>query len=163
MKEKGVLDRVVGFMAFLAGVLLVAAVFIICFEILMRYFVKRPQVWTVEICEYILFSMAFLGAPWLLKVGGHVNIDIFVIQLSPGPKRMVALMSALVGMIVSGIISWFSLLASYECYVSGVLLTKSLNVPKHYFLILIFLGYFFLLLEFGRKFLNNFRTSKEEG
>ena len=163
MKEKGVLDRVVGFMAFLAGVLLVAAVFIVCFEILMRYFVKRPQVWTVEICEYILFSIAFLGAPWLLKVGGHVNIDIFVIQLSPGPKRMVALMSALIGMVVSGIICWFSLLTSYECYVSGVLLTKSLNVPKHYFTMLIFLGYFFLLLEFGRKFLNKFRTSKEEG
>ena len=31
MKEKGILDRVIGFMAFVAGLLLVAAVLIVCF------------------------------------------------------------------------------------------------------------------------------------
>ncbi|MFH1488769.1 MAG: TRAP transporter small permease [Pseudomonadota bacterium] len=163
MTGKGILDRVIGFMAFIAGLLLVAAVLIVCFEIFMRYFVHRPQVWTVEVCEYILFSMAFLGAPWLLKMGGHVNIDIFVAQLRPRRKRIMELISASVGIIISFIICWFSITTSYECYSSGVLLTKTLNVPKHYFLMLIALGYFFLLLEFARQFLDNLKKLKADG
>ena len=158
MSEKRILDRIMDFMAFLAGILLAVAVLIVCFEILMRYFVQRPQVWTVEVCEYILFSIAFLGAPWLLKVGGHVNIDIFASQLSPKGKTINAIISASVGIIISAIICWFSITTSYECYTSGILLTKTLNVPKHYFLMLIALGYFFLLLEFGRQFLRNLKT-----
>jgi TRAP-type C4-dicarboxylate transport system permease small subunit len=162
MKRKSILDWFLDIMGFMAGVLLVAAVLIVCFEIFMRYFVHRPQVWTVEVCEYILFSMAFLGAPWLLKQGGHVNIDIFVVQFSPRPKRAIDLITASIGIIISAIICWFSITTSYDCYISGVLLTKTMNVPKHYFLMLIALGYFFLLLEFARQFIGKLRNLKEE-
>lgn len=163
MNEKGILDRVIGFMAFVAGLLLVAAVLIVCFEIFMRYFVQRPQVWTVEVCEYILFSMAFLGAPWLLKEGGHVNIDIFVSHLSPRRRHGMELISTSVGIIISSIICWFSITTSYESWSTGVLLTKTLNVPKYYFLMLIALGYFFLLLVFARQFIDHIRRLKEDG
>ena len=162
MKKKGILDRVIGFMAFVAGLLLVAAVLIVCFEIFMRYFVQRPQVWTVEVCEYILFSIAFLGAPWLLREGGHVNIDIFVTQLSPRRRHGMELISASVGIIISFIVCWFSITTSYESYSTGVLLTKTLNVPKYYFLMLIALGYFFLLLEFVRQFIGHLKELRED-
>jgi C4-dicarboxylate transporter DctQ subunit len=162
MNGKGILDRVIGFMALIAGLLLVAAVLIVCFEIFMRYFVQRPQVWTVEICEYILFSMAFLGAPWLLREGGHVNIDIFVTQLSPRRRHGMELISASVGIIISFIVCWFSITTSYESYSTGVLLTKTLNVPKYYFLMLIALGYFFLLLEFVRQFIGHLKELRED-
>lgn len=162
MNGKGILDRVIGFMAFVAGLLLVAAVLIVCFEIFMRYFVQRPQVWTVEVCEYILFSIAFLGAPWLLREGGHVNIDIFVTQLSPRRRQGMELISASVGIIISFIVCWFSITTSYESYSTGVLLTKTLNVPKYYFLMLIALGYFFLLLEFVRQFIGHLKELRED-
>ena len=163
MKKKSILDWFIDSMGFLAGLLLVAAVLIVCFEIFMRYFLRQPQVWTVEVCEYILFSLAFLGAPWLLKVGGHVNIDIFITQLSQRRRHMMELATSAVGMIVSLIICWFAIKTSYNCYQSGVLLTKTMNVPKHYFLMLIALGYLFLLLEFGRQFIGKIRQLKEEG
>ena len=163
MKKKSILDWFIDSMGFLAGLLLVAAVLIVCYEIFMRYFLRQPQVWTVEVCEYILFSLAFLGAPWLLKVGGHVNIDIFITQLSQRRRHMMELATSAVGMIVSLIICWFAIKTSYNCYQSGVLLTKTMNVPKHYFLMLIALGYLFLLLEFGRQFIGKIRELKEEG
>lgn len=157
MKEKGILDRIVDSMAFLAGALLVAAVLIVCFEIFMRYFAQRPQVWTVEICEYILFSLAFLGAPWLLKVGGHVSIDIFLTQFGPKARNYFGLFSAAIGTIVSVVICWFSIATSYDCYKSGVLMTKTLSIPKHYFLILITLGYLLLFFVFARQFIAHFK------
>lgn len=163
MKKKGIFDWITDIMAFIAGVLLVITVLIVCFEVVMRYFIHRPQVWTVEVCEYILFSIAFLGAPWLLRVGGHVNIDVLVSQFGPRKQSMLGLFSSGVGVLVSAIILWFSLKAAYDCYETGVVLTRTLTIHKDYFLLLIALGYALLLVEFARQFLMYIRRLKEGG
>jgi C4-dicarboxylate transporter DctQ subunit len=161
MKRRGIFDLIVDSLAFLAGVLLVCTVIIVCFEILMRYFVGKPQIWTVEVCEYILFSLAFLGAPWLLKKDGHVSIDIVVAQLGGRSRNYLELFSKAGGIVVSAIICWFSAVTAWDCYASGVVVTKTLTIPKFYFLSLISLGYFVLLLEFGRQFLKNLKRLRE--
>jgi len=161
MKGKGIFDRLIDFMAFLAGLLLAGAVLIVSFEICMRYFLRRPQVWTVEVCEYILFILAFLGAPWLLKKGGHVSVDIVVERLNTKVRRYLNLLSCGVGILISTVITWFSLVTAWGCYESGVVVTKTLTIPKHYFLLFITLGYFLLILEFGRQFYNHLRAPKE--
>jgi len=149
-------------MAFLAGILLVAAVLIVCFEIFMRYFVQKPQVWTVEVCEYILFSLAFLGAPWLLKKGGHVSVDIVIEHLGSTSQDRLRLLSAATGVIVSAIICWFSVVTCWDCYKSGVVVTKTLTIPKHYFLVLISIGYLCLLVEFMRQFSRHLKELREK-
>jgi C4-dicarboxylate transporter DctQ subunit len=162
MRGKGILDRVIDFMAFLAGLLLVGAVLIVSLEICMRYFFRRPQVWTVEVCEYILFALAFLGAPWLLKKGGHVSVDIVIERLNTQARRYLNLVSCGIGIFISALITWFSILTAWDSYESGVVVTKTLTIPKHYFLLFITLGYFFLILEFGRQFYNHLRAPKEK-
>ncbi len=161
MQRKGIFDRIIDFMAFLAGLLLVGAVLIVSLEICMRYFVQRPQVWTVEVCEYILFALAFLGAPWLLKKGGHVGVDIIAERMTPRIQGYLGFFSSLTGMVISGIIVWFSAATAWDCYVSGVVVTKTLTIPKHYFLLLITLGYLLLLLEFARQFRQQVKRIKE--
>jgi TRAP-type C4-dicarboxylate transport system permease small subunit len=160
--NKTIFDRIIDFMAFLAGVLLVGAVLIVCFEIWMRYFVRRPQVWTVEVCEYILFAIAFLGAPWLLKKGGHVSIDIMVAQMGPKTRNYLGLFSKAMGVLISAIICGFSMATAWDSYVSGVVVIKTLSIPKYYFLMLIALGYFLLLIEFARQFLGHFQELREK-
>jgi TRAP-type C4-dicarboxylate transport system permease small subunit len=161
MKHKGIFDLILDSLAFLAGVLLVCTVIIVCFEICMRYFVGKPQIWTVEVCEYILFSLAFLGAPWLLKKGGHVSIDILLAQIKGRSRNYLELSSKAGGVLVSAIICWFSAVTAWDCYVSGVVVTKTLTIPKFYFLSLISLGYFVLLLEFARQFIKNLKRLRE--
>jgi C4-dicarboxylate transporter DctQ subunit len=162
MKGKGILDRIIDFMALLAGILLVVAVFIICWEIGMRYFVRKPLVWMVEVCEYIMFSIAFLGAPWLLKKGGHVSVDVVTEHMGSKIQGVMRQIAVVVGVIVSAIICWFSFTTALECYRTGVLVTKTINIPKHYFLFLICLGYLFLLFEFARQFFHNLRGKEEK-
>jgi len=161
MKGKSFFDRVIDFMAFLGGLLLVGAVLIVSVEICMRYFFRRPQVWTVEVCEYILFALAFLAAPWLLKKGGHVSVDIVVEKLNAQIRRALNLLSCGIGICISALITWFSIVTAWDCYQSGVVVTKTLTIPKHYFLLLITLGYFLLILEFGRQFYRHLKASKE--
>ena len=158
--RKSILDQVIDYMAAAAGILLVAAVLIVCIEIMMRYFFLKPQVWSVEVCEYILFALAFLGAPWLLKKGGHVSVDVVTERLSRRAKGYLGLFTCGIGVLISAVITWFSIVAAWDCYVTGVVVTKTMTVGKHYFVLFITLGYFFLLLEFGRQFCNHLRASK---
>jgi len=151
MKGTGIFDRIIDFMALIAGILLVVAVLIVCWEIGMRYFVHKPLVWMVEVCEYILFSIAFLGAPWLLKKGGHVSVDVVTEFMGSKNRARMRLFSLTSGILVSAIVSWFSFVTALECYRTGVLVIKTINVPKHYFLLLICLGYLCLLFEFARQ------------
>jgi TRAP-type C4-dicarboxylate transport system permease small subunit len=161
MRSKGIFDRIIDFMAFLAGLLIVGAVLIVCLEVCMRYFFHRPLIWTVEVCEYILFTLTFLGTPWLLKKGGHVNVDIVVEHLGKQARKYMNLISCGVGVFICGVITWFSMTAAWDSYTSGIVVTKTLTIQKHYFLLLIALGYLLLLLEFARQFRNYFRGSKE--
>lgn len=160
--NKKFFDRIIDLMAFLAGALLVGAVLIVCFEIWMRYFARKPQVWTVEVCEYILFAIAFLGAPWLLKKGGHVSIDIVAAQMGPKTQIYLGLFSKAMGVLISAIVCGFSMGTSWDSYVSGVVVIKTLSIPKYYFLMLIALGYFLLLIEFARQFFGHFKELREK-
>ena len=160
--NKKFFDRIIDFMAFLAGVLLVGAVLIVCFEIWMRYFARKPQVWTVEVCEYILFAIAFLGAPWLLKKGGHVSIDIIAAQMGTKAQIYLGLFSKAMGVLISAIVCGFSMATSWDSYVSGVVVIKTLSIPKYYFLMLISFGYFLLLIEFARQFFGHFKELREK-
>jgi TRAP-type C4-dicarboxylate transport system permease small subunit len=162
MHGKGIFDRIIDSMAFLAGILLVGAVLIVCLEICMRYFFLKPQVWTVEVCEYILFIMTFLATPWLLKKGGHVGVDILVEHMAPRVQGFMGMFSCLAGLLVSGIIVWFSGATAWDCYENGIVVTKTLTLPKFYFLALISLGYLLLLGEFARQGLKHFKRLKEK-
>ena len=161
MKRKGIFDRILDSMGFIAGLLLIAALVIVCLEICMRYFAKRPQVWSVEVCEYLLFSIAFFGAAWLLKEGGHVNIDLVLGHLNPKVQRFLQLFSAAAGVFISAVICVVGIVEARNCYMAGAVVTKTLTIPTYLFLILISLGYLALLGEFFRQFLTCLRGAKE--
>jgi len=163
MKKRSPFDWVLDTSGFLAGILLVGTVLIVCYEIAMRYFFKAPQIWTVEVCEYFLFFITFLGAPWLLKVGGHVNIDVLSGQLGAKGRHVLGLFSSTVGVLISAVVSWYGMVTAWGCYQTNVMVTKTLTIPKHYFLWFIALGYFLLLLEFGRQWLQSLRGLREDG
>jgi len=116
MKGKGFFDWVVDSMAFVAGVLLTSTVLIEFLEIFMRHFIRKPQVWTVDVTEYILFLVAFLGAPWLLKKGGHVGVDLVVERLSRKTNILLGMLSSAIGIFVSAVVSWFGLVETWNCY-----------------------------------------------
>ena len=56
----------------------------------MRYFLNRPLVWVLELTEYALLWVTFLGAAWLLRQGGHVQVDVIVDFMSRRWKKRCA-------------------------------------------------------------------------
>lgn len=164
-RTPGLFDRLIDILAVIAGIFIVFMTVIECYEIIARYFFKRPTSWSVELCEYLLFFVAFLGTTWVLKRKVHINVDILVDRLKPRTQTYFHLFSSFVGILVCLIIFWFSLKTSYENYVVGVKVVKTYALPKWIFLSFISFGFLLLLLEFMRQFSGHLRNvwRKEAG
>lgn len=145
-------DFVINGLACIAGFFIVCTIFIECYEVVMRYFLHRPPIWGVEVVEYMLFLIAFLGATWALRQKSHISVTVLVERLSPRARIYCNLFACLMGIAVSVIIFWFSLTTTWNCYVTNVMVVKTTPLPKWIFLSFIVLGYLLLLLEFVRQF-----------
>ena len=51
---------------------------IVCFEVLGRALGASSQLWVIEVSEYALLFITFLGAPYLLELNRHVIIDLLI-------------------------------------------------------------------------------------
>ncbi|OWJ79397.1 TRAP transporter small permease subunit [Haematobacter genomosp. 1] len=58
-------------------------------DVVMRYMVGRPAIWTAELATLIFGVYAIIAGGSLLAQRGHVNVDIFYGRLSPRRKALV--------------------------------------------------------------------------
>ena len=144
-------DWIIDGMAFLAGLLLLFIIFSICYEVLMRYFLVRPSTWSVEITEYILLYITFLGAPWLLKQKGHVKVDVVLNMLNIRTQRILNLTTSLLGALICLVLFWFGVLTTMDHFMRKIPVIKSLEVPKYILLAVIPLGSLLLCIQFIRQ------------
>ncbi len=162
MDRKAIFDRIIGGFAYLGGILLGCAVIIKFCDIILRYFFNKPLTWDIEITEYILFAVAFFGAAWLLREGGHVRIDVLDNFLSEKRKTYLHLVHSAVGALVSMILCMMSFVAAAYSYRDGLTVVKIYTIGKYYFLLVISLGFFMLLAEFLRQFSRGVRKIKSK-
>lgn len=162
MDRKGIFDWIIDGLAYLGGILLGCAVIIKFCDIFLRYFLNRPLTWDIEITEYILFAVAFFGAAWLLKQGGHVRIDVLDNLLSEKTKTYLHLLHSTVGALVSIILCLMSFMAAAYSYRDGLTVVKIYTIGKYYFLLIISLGFFLMLVEFLREFAGDIRKIKSK-
>ena len=73
--------------ALLACVLVGAVALMICLDVLLRNVPLVPGVqglaWSNELSELALYLITMLAAPWLLRQGQHIRVDI-VLRILPG-------------------------------------------------------------------------------
>ena len=56
-------------------------------DIVLRNTVRSGSAWANEVSEYSLYLMTLLTAPWLLRRGQHVRLDI-ILTLVPAARRL---------------------------------------------------------------------------
>ena len=151
-------DRIIGALAFIAGVLLLLITFFVCYAVITRYLGFKPPVWVLQFTEYALLWITFLGAAWLLKKDGHIRIDTLVSKLNPGNFRKVGIVDDFLGFIVSAVIFWFGTLHTIDCYQRNIMDVKGVIVPKFALFLIIPLGGLTLAIQFGRDCLNKIRS-----
>jgi TRAP-type mannitol/chloroaromatic compound transport system permease small subunit len=51
-------------------------------EVIMRYVFNRPTIWQGELAQYLFAAYAILCGGFILRTGGHVNVDIIYSHFS---------------------------------------------------------------------------------
>ena len=151
-------DGLINTLAAIAGVLIVVMTLIECYEVIARYFLRRPPIWGVEFCEYMLFLVGFLGTAWALREKSHISVTILLERMNPRNRAYCDLFASLLGIVISVIVFWYSVKTSWQCYVTDVKVVKTLSQPKWIFISFISLGYLLLLIEFIRQFSGHVRS-----
>jgi C4-dicarboxylate transporter DctQ subunit len=161
-----IFDGLANTLAFIAGFFIVCTGCIECYEIITRYFLNRPPIWGIEVIEYMLFLIAFLGTTWVLRNKSHISVTILVEHLKPRAQTYCNVFTCVMGILISLVIFWYSLKTTWYCCVTDVRVVKTYALPKWWFLSFIALGYFLMLIEFIRQLLGHVRSlrlQKEEG
>jgi TRAP-type mannitol/chloroaromatic compound transport system permease small subunit len=52
-------------------------------EVILRYFFNSPTVWANELAQMLFGAYAILAGGYIMRTGGHVNVDILYSRLSP--------------------------------------------------------------------------------
>ena len=79
-------------LAAIAALILLAMVVAVTADIVLRNTVRAGFVWANEVSEYALYLMTLLTAPWLLRRGQHVRLDLVLTMV---PRRLAWMMEAL--------------------------------------------------------------------
>src|SRR4030067_90689 len=80
-------DRLIDFMALLAGVFLVFISAAVCYTIGMRFLFTKTAIWIIPTTEYALLWIVFLATTWLLRERGHITTDVIYTHLNEKHKR----------------------------------------------------------------------------
>ena len=91
------LDNLTRGLALVAGGLLCGLTGLVCLDVAARYFTWFAMPWSLDVAEYLLYAITFLAAPWVLRTGGHIKVDLVVERLPAGGRRRTARVAAVVG------------------------------------------------------------------
>lgn len=104
--------------------------------------------WVLEVSEYILFGATFLAAPWVLRHGGHVRVDVVERALGPRARRAMRFLAHGAGLAVCLFLVIYGARTALEAYRLNTLIFKHFVVSEWWLLPLIPIPSLLLTTEF---------------
>jgi TRAP-type transport system small permease protein len=123
----------------LAGCALIFAMtLMICADVFLRNVRIVPGMvglaWANEISEAMLYLITLLVAPWLMRRGQHIRVDI-VLRAVPRPVGWgFEWIVDLLAMACCAVIAWYSGAAAYKSWAAGSVSIKTLVTPEWWLL-----------------------------
>lgn len=136
----------------LAALTLLGMVVMVTADIILRNFTRTGFPWANEVSEYALYITTLLTAPWLLRRGQHVRIDLVLTAM---PARIAWLMEAaadVIGFAVCVIIMRYGFKMTVDSAMLGSITIKNLVFPEWWLLWPLPLCFALLAVEFVFRF-----------
>jgi TRAP-type C4-dicarboxylate transport system permease small subunit len=145
-------DRLLDWSAFGACVLLVLQVVSVTAEVLLRLFFDVSLSWVTAANEWSLLLIAFLGAAWLEREGGHTKDDSVIEHLDPGMRVWSDRLGRGLGVGICLLLIWYGGRATIEKVASWEFdYFKMREVPVFWVYAFIPLGCLLWLIQLLRK------------
>ncbi len=141
-------DRLIQAGAVFCGAVFMFMMVVVTIDAILRYGFGAPLAWEIEVNEYLLLYVAFLGAPWLLRQDGHVRVDILFAYIPERAARRLTMITSLLGGLACLVLCVIGCQSTWEAYVRELPEIKTLAVPRWILMWVIPYGSLLLSIEF---------------
>ncbi|MEM8730593.1 MAG: TRAP transporter small permease [Pseudomonadota bacterium] len=115
--------RLVAALSTLAGwcsaAMIVAAVAITCQMIWIRFVMNGSTIWQTEAVVYLMIGATLVGLPYVQRLRGHVNVDLLPLTLGPTGRKILAVITLSLSIIVVGVMLYYGYEAWHVAWERG--------------------------------------------
>ena len=104
--------------------------------------------WLHEAVEYALYVGVFLGAPWVLRQGAHVRVDVLLSALSARAATRLERAMDGVGALLCLTLCYYGVRIAISEFEDGTLPDKDLRIPTGYMMVVFATSFGLLAIEF---------------
>jgi TRAP-type C4-dicarboxylate transport system permease small subunit len=131
-----------------AGLMLLAMVAVVTADIVLRNLGRTGFSWADEVSEYALYLITMCTAPWLLRRGQHVRIDIILTIVPPPVAWLMEAVADVIGLAVCLILARYGAAMAHDSWRIGATTIKNLVFPEFWLLAPLPLCFVLLAAEF---------------
>jgi len=139
-------------LAVAAALILLAMVVVVTADIVLRNTVAMGFSWANEVSEYALYLMTLLTAPWLLRRGQHVRLDIILTLVPPRVAWLMEAVGDLLGFAVCVVLIRYGIAMTYDSWRLGAITIKNLVFAEWWLLAPLPVTFALLAIEFVFRF-----------
>lgn len=114
----------------ISAFLVLAVTAMVTLNVLLRNVVGGRVAGDVEMSEYAMLLITAFSAPWLLRKGQHVRIDLMLHQLPERVGWLCEIFVDLLGLVVSLLMTWYGTKVLYFSIADGTKIVKEFTIPE---------------------------------
>lgn len=137
----------------ISALLIFAVTAMVTADVLLRNLVGGRVMGDVELSEYAMLLITAFAAPWLLRQGQHVRIDLLLLQLPGRVAWMCELFCDALGFVVSVLLTWYAVRVVLASMQSGTKIMKEFIIPEWWTLWPLSMMFALLSIEFAFRFM----------
>jgi len=126
--------RVLSLCGGIAALLVFAMTVLIVADVVLRNLFNSTLPASVELTEYAMFYASAFAAPWLLRRGQHIRIDVLISRVPPSAGWIMEILCDLIGLALSLLMAWYGVAMVLRSVNSGTLVVKNLVFLESYIL-----------------------------
>jgi TRAP-type C4-dicarboxylate transport system permease small subunit len=138
-------------LAWLACVMVFAMVMMICTDVLLRNVALIPSMrgldWSNDITEAMLWLITMCAAPWILRQGQHIRVDIVLRAIPKRTAWYCEWFADLVGLACCLTMVWYGVKVAAASYASGAMTIKTMVTPEWWLLVPLPVSFLLLSIE----------------
>src|SRR5712691_11465313 len=127
--------RLFAALAAVAALTLLAMVVLVTADIVLRNLTQTGFAFANEVSEYALYLITLLTAPWLLRRGQHVRLDIALSYVTPRVAWLMEALGDVAGFIVCLVMLRYGVRMTVDSALLGSITIKNLVFPEWWLLV----------------------------
>lgn len=143
-------NRLIVGLAIIAGLMLAVIFLGIVADVTIRTVGYNALQWYSAIAEYCLLFSTMLGAPYLVRLKGHVVVESLTMAMSPFVRMLMAKLVYIICIVLSLLFVYYGFLEMWGTMMSGETDIRSIDMPKWILFLPFPLGFLLIAIEFGR-------------